>query len=80
MLLIDQLELSGVFFAMVGWTLTLLLNFLPLDCLLTDFRDSVFPVLSVTTEDTLVKCVLVVILQLQGVHLGTLIAMERFRA
>ena len=58
--------------------MTYTIQFLFLKGALTDFRDPIFEVLAVSTEDALVKCDVFIILELQSVHLGTFKPMESF--
>jgi len=69
---IDWLELFQV--------LSHLLSILLVSNFFADLRRSVLPVLIIATEDTLVKCQVLVILQLQSVHSRAFKAMESFRA
>ena len=55
------------------------LELLPFVLLLREFRDAVLPVLGVATEDALVDGLSVLVLQLQGVHLGAPEPVEGFR-
>ncbi len=59
-------------------SMTFTLQFLFLDGAFTDLRDPIFEVLAVSTENALVKCIVIVILELQCVHLGTFKPMESF--